>query len=197
MDEVIVKPFTANDLLKAMELAIGKRGGIMIAESRETASGASPKLPAKVKMKTAKTLAQNEQQAEKKPTTSGNGSAPRAKSASPSLSIQGIKDPAVVLRMFSIFENNASSTLNRFEKGLADKDWNEVAEAAHKMIPALRHLGAEELVEGFRAVEKKCDAQSELETIPGDVGYLTEELKSFLKKVAAERNRLETTVSGS
>lgn len=94
--------------------------------------------------------------------------------------------------MFGIFEDTAGKSIERLTTGLKTKDWKEIAEVSHKIIPSLRHLGEKEMVDGFRSLEEDCDKGAQLETVPERVEQLTAGLVTVKAKVTAEKQRLES-----
>ena len=176
MDAVAVKPFTAAELKDAMELALEKRPPSM----EKTTSSPSPKTKQKSEPPAEKTVSETPPKQE-------------APSEASRLSVKGIKDPKFLVRMLGIFDKNAEQTQTRLETGLKEENWTEIAEAAHKLIPSLRQLGAEDLMQGLKDLENDCDAGENLDTVPDRVNRLISEIQAFRETVNAEKNRLESS----
>ena len=173
MDRVVVKPFGEDELREAMEFALGAQVGEL-------------KTPDKREEKTEEKANPISKTTITKPSPKKSGS-----TSTSGLKIGGISNPEVLIRMLGIFEDTAGKTVTRLEEGLKVKDWKEIAEASHKIVPSLRHLGEQDLVEGFRGLEADCDKEENLGTVPDRVKELIKKLETVRERVTQERTRLD------
>ncbi len=95
----------------------------------------------------------------------------------------GNNESAFVKKMLQLFATNTRTHLSSMRKAANEKDWQTVGFTAHKIIPPTRHLGMNELVSLLKSIELDAQANQGLDSMPGRVREVGEELDQVIQAV--------------
>jgi len=65
-------------------------------------------------------------------------------------------NPEIIVTMLTTFIENSEQAMEKFQRGLSDKNWNQIAESAHKILPSYRHLGVNNIVTILEKLKNKA-----------------------------------------
>ncbi len=97
-------------------------------------------------------------------------------------------DRDFINRMILTFFKNTRNSVSIIENSLAEKNWKEIGEAAHKMITAFRYFKCQKIVENLLAIENKSLYTGEFTSIPELVNETIPLIDKTLKKINKEFN---------
>lgn len=98
-------------------------------------------------------------------------------------------DKAFIREMLELFIHTTSVEVYQFDSLLQANAIDQIGSLAHKMKAPIQMLGANELFELIRSVEKSGKEHSNLELLPekiNDVKRKVEELSQEIKEILAE-----------
>jgi signal transduction histidine kinase/CheY-like chemotaxis protein/HPt (histidine-containing phosphotransfer) domain-containing protein len=100
-------------------------------------------------------------------------------------------DMGFVKEMLEIFVASFRDGIKTFDKSLAEKDYHNIAETAHKIASPCRHLGAGELLKLAKEIETRSEDGQQSENISALINSLKTEFKTvemqILNKLAEMR----------
>jgi len=103
-------------------------------------------------------------------------------------------DVSFYRKMLNTFIHNTKENINNLNKHLGNKNWTEVGETAHKMLPSFRHLKVKSAVQYLIDIESKTIDSADYEAVPGLVNIVTlisNDLISILEKELDQANRIK------
>lgn len=103
------------------------------------------------------------------------------------------KDKTDLAQMINIFIKNSEQTIKTFDRELKDENWEQIGEAAHKILPSFRHLEVNSVISDLLEIKTKTLIQKEyssvspiVENVIKEMGKIVSELR---KEVAQLHNR--------
>lgn len=103
----------------------------------------------------------------------------------------GNADKAMV-NMLNTFIENSENAEQKFRQFLKDKNWEQLGEAAHKILPSYRHLEVHGIASDLSSIKNKTLIESDYKQVPALVEKVIREMSeiiSELKKEVEERIR--------
>ena len=97
-------------------------------------------------------------------------------------------DRDFINRMIQTFFKNTRNSVCIIENSLAEKNWKEIGEAAHKMITAFRYFKCQKIVENLLAIETKTLYTGEFTSIPELVNETISLIDKTLENINKEFN---------
>jgi len=92
----------------------------------------------------------------------------------------------LVKKMLSVFIENTENAITRFEQLTESKNWKEIGETAHKLLPSYRHLNAESLVSDLVELKNKTLIRPEFGTLPGLLKQTIDGMRMLVHKLKDE-----------
>ncbi len=89
-------------------------------------------------------------------------------------------------KMINTFILNAEKNMKSINQHLERKEWEELGELSHKMIPSFRHLQIKDAVNILDQIENLCLYEKKYGTIPEKVNILNEETSQIIKQLKKE-----------
>lgn len=114
---------------------------------------------------------------------------------SPSVSMDFLKtltggDAARMKKYIDIFLQQAPGELEQMRRTLEAKDWPALRVVAHTLKPKMVYMGMPELEAVVRDIEESAAGQVNLESLPGLVARVEEELGKGMESLRRERENL-------
>jgi HPt (histidine-containing phosphotransfer) domain-containing protein len=98
--------------------------------------------------------------------------------------------------MILLYFKTSKNGLNTLEKAIADKDWETVTEAAHKMAAPSKHFKAEELYKKLKMLENISETNPDennmaqlFASVKTETTEVIEFLEQFLTRWETKQNR--------
>jgi HPt (histidine-containing phosphotransfer) domain-containing protein len=99
-------------------------------------------------------------------------------------------DPAFLIEFFETFTEHAPIYLAEMENALANQNWNEVANCAHKIKPTFSYIGRNDVKELVRVIEDNARDQTAGEKIKSDVEKLKLLCADIFQQLEVEKIKL-------
>jgi CheY-like chemotaxis protein len=96
------------------------------------------------------------------------------------------QDKDFVSKMLLTFIDNAENTILLLPKLLKAKDWEQIGETAHKILPSYRHLEVNGIVSKLVELKNKTLIKPDHEAVPSLVESTLEEMKSLVSELKQE-----------
>lgn len=93
-------------------------------------------------------------------------------------------DTVFVREMLERFIDSFDQGIKSIKINHADKNWAEIANAAHKMASPCRHIDAKHLLENLKQIEELADNKSGFETIEGLIPEIEKEYTVVKKEIS-------------
>lgn len=97
----------------------------------------------------------------------------------------GNGDKGFISEMIQIFTKTMDSGVKELSEQAQKENWQAVADAAHKMAPPCRHLGANQLLNNLKTIEKLCAETGSAPEIRKLISAILEEstiIKEYIEK---------------
>lgn len=108
-------------------------------------------------------------------------------------------DPGFFKEMILLYFKTSKNGLNTLEKAIADKDWETVTEAAHKMAAPSKHLKAEELYKKLKILENISETNPDennmaqlFASVKTETTEVIEFLEQFLTRWETKQNKTDS-----
>ena len=102
----------------------------------------------------------------------------------------------LIMEMIAVYLNQTPTLVQAIKQGLADKDWDALHAAAHKMIPSFAIMG---IGTGYETIAKKIQAYNGADTKSDKINGLVQQLENICtqvcKELEEEYNNLKYTSS--
>ncbi len=93
--------------------------------------------------------------------------------------------------MLKTFLESTDTGIKDIEKELENKNWDWIAEYAHKMVSPCRHLSAHKLYNVLKEIEMKCRNKEQLHTIPDLLHNTKTEFATISVEIQNELGRID------
>ncbi len=97
-----------------------------------------------------------------------------------------VGDADFVNRMLITFIDNTESTIHLLPQLLKEKDWEQIGETAHKILPSYRHLEVDDIVSILIDLKTKTLIKPDYKEVPALVKSTTEEMKKLVLELKKE-----------
>ena len=95
-------------------------------------------------------------------------------------------DNRLLVKMLEILVQNSHTCIEDFNRYLKAKDWKNVGETAHKMLPSYRHLEVDAVVSGLVEIKNKTLESKEYDNVPFLVKDVTTSMNRIITLLNAE-----------
>jgi PAS domain S-box-containing protein len=99
------------------------------------------------------------------------------------------QDKEFISQMLLTFIGNTESTIILLSKLLKEKDWEQIGETAHKILPSYRHLEVENIVSKLVELKDKTITQPDYKAVPSLVRSTMDEMKALVSELKQEINK--------
>ena len=96
----------------------------------------------------------------------------------------GTKDG--VAKMLKTFIENSENTIQKFQQYLDDKNWPQIGESAHKVLPSFRHLEAHNITLNLTEIKTKTLINPDYKSVPELLKKTIEAMKQLNEKLKNE-----------
>lgn len=103
----------------------------------------------------------------------------------------GNNDDVFVASMLEIFVSTTKEYLAQMHRGLRTHSSKEIAEAAHKMVPACKHLDLEELSDALKSLERLAQNSKDTKALAGRVEQIQLSLLPIINLVQEEITQIK------
>jgi CheY-like chemotaxis protein/anti-sigma regulatory factor (Ser/Thr protein kinase) len=110
---------------------------------------------------------------------------PRAFDLSELTSMAG-GDRIFINQMLLTFISNTENSIILMEKFLAAKDWQQLGETAHKILPSYRHLAVNSVVDKLVELKSRTLLDPDFDMVPGQVEAIIAEMKDLITDLKKE-----------
>jgi len=95
-------------------------------------------------------------------------------------------NPELITNMINTFIENSQEALQKFHKALLDKNWNQIAETAHKILPSYRHLEVNSIVVQLDELKTKEPGQKKANAIEEKTKKVMQTMVKLLEELKNE-----------
>ncbi len=92
-----------------------------------------------------------------------------------------------IMKMLDAFIVNSKNSVARFKKNLEIQNWDEIGEAAHKIIPAFRHLEINGIVPDLLKIKENTIVNPNYQLVPELVENTIEKIEHIINDLREER----------
>ena len=93
--------------------------------------------------------------------------------------------------MLTTFSTNVSDGIASLKKNVNKKNWQEVGQIAHRLMPSYIHLSVHKAIPILQKIEKTTLHQNKSEGVPGMVGKLISHSELVLNHLKREIETLQ------
>ncbi len=91
-----------------------------------------------------------------------------------------------MINMLNTFIENSENTIQKFQQYLQDKNWAQIGESAHKILPSFRHLEAHEITSELTEIKTKTLINPDYKTVPGLLNKTIEAMQQLNVQLKSE-----------
>ena len=91
------------------------------------------------------------------------------------------------IQMLNTFIKNTTENIEKLEKYLTEKNWVQIGETAHKMLPSFRHLEIRPVISDLMEVKEKTLINPQPEDIPPLVEHIIDLAQQVISKLEMEK----------
>lgn len=92
-------------------------------------------------------------------------------------------NPKLIMEMIAVYLDQTPTLVETIKQGLAEKDWNALHAAAHKMIPSFAIMGIDP---AYEMIAKKIQAYNGADTKSDKINVLVQQLEDVCTQVCTE-----------
>ena len=96
------------------------------------------------------------------------------------------RDKDFITQMLITFIDNTENTIYLLPQLLKEKDWEQIGETAHKILPSYRHLEVQDIVSKLLEIKTKTLIKPDYNAVPALVRTTIEEMKRLVAELKEE-----------
>lgn len=89
-------------------------------------------------------------------------------------------------RMINMFIRNSENAIEEFNILLPQKKWQEIGEAAHKILPSYRHLKVDHIVTLLTQIKVKTLVDQDYNEVPSLLNSANEQIEALIPELKKE-----------
>lgn len=98
-------------------------------------------------------------------------------------------DPVFINKMLETFIQNSRKELKGMRRNVKKRDWQQVGEHAHKMLPSFRHLQVKSVISDLVEIKTKTIIKPEFDDVEDLVKKVTKQIHTVIFKLRKEINQ--------
>ncbi len=105
--------------------------------------------------------------------------------------------PEVIAKMLSTFIANSEDAVIKLQHALDEKDWQQIAELTHKLLPSFQHLEVNSIVKKLLEIKTKSNNSGNYKIISKLTQHLIEAINKLLVDIKDELRQIKSRIKNN